>query len=547
MMAQPRVYSQEEIDARLHYVRLDTPSNADVAAAAAQPEWWPCFVFENMLELENISKQLNICREHADRRAISLLYLPKMPASVSCKVALLLGKHPPMRCIFDVAPQGSLTAEPFLDKVYAFNLKYAHHAEYMQAIEAIVDVLEGASTIRAHENPPVSAPASSVANNGVDEASQGDGKPAAESNSQMMVKASAVQETVAVVAEAPFQKRAGVHVEAIRVTQEAKRQKQDTDLKESDEASPNDPPLESDEKDIAKWDAELSAGEAVKTNTPTEQECEVDETNECSMESQIPLTRTSRSHEEVTPPSNNRKTKTASAASSSAARRRASAKSKKKFENVKKPEATSVKRKEAPAAKPESSSKKKKMELELEILTFADVQEALERGGYEFTSNRYCRPCNGAVFASANELRQDLCAYGVNCRCGSSDEEEACECWDEDDKWHIKLWVRYEVIRGNLQSGKVDEIAEAAARKLLNDLGFSFLKSTLLDGYAFPGLKTPQEGRLGFSFFEKLNELWRFLSRFGLPQNCAFEKLSTDDRLNLEFFLSTSRHRVDTL
>ena len=102
-------------------------------------------------------------------------------------------------------------------------------------------------------------------------------------------------------------------------------------------------------------------------------------------------------------------------------------------QDAKKPAASgsSRKRKDLPAADQGSSSKKtrvstnlasEKME-EVDIPIFADVREALEKGGCKFNLNlnlnkKYCHPGKSAVFKTEEAFRRALCAIGVNCRCG---------------------------------------------------------------------------------------------------------------------------------
>jgi hypothetical protein len=130
-----QLYSVEHIDACLHFVRLDITPNDDA------PQWWPCFLFQNMVELEAVARQLNIVQDTISKREIVVLYTQHLLQTANCKVALLLGDRPPVRCIFDVTP-GSLIAEPFLEKLFQFNMRYRNHADYMQALTTAVPYME---------------------------------------------------------------------------------------------------------------------------------------------------------------------------------------------------------------------------------------------------------------------------------------------------------------------------------------------------------------------------------------------------------------------
>ena len=188
---------------------------------------------------------------------------------------------------------------------------------------------------------------------------------------------------------------------------------------------------------------------------------------------------------------------------------------------------------------------------EVDIPTFAEVREALEKGGCKFNLNlnkKYCRSGKSAVFKTEEAFRRDLCANGVNCRCGSADEEKACECWDENDKWSIKLWVRYAVIGGTPQSDKVHLIDLKQALILLTRLGFIYLKSRMFDGYGFPGVLSTEDGIMDKTMFREEKNMWKYLSRYDLPESCNYEMLSADERLSLEYLLSTNtKIRPDTL
>jgi hypothetical protein len=614
-MTHQQVYSAVDVKALLHFVRLGHTISSN---ETAEPAWWPCLWLNNMMELDAIAKQLSICQSTAHQldSGILMMYLNHVPRSATCKVALLLGDAPPVRCIFDVSELSPLLVEPFLDKVYDFNLKYINHAAYLQAIRATLPILEAAeqaSTCSSRENqiPSVSAPSSSsfsATHNGDASQYNDDGKIEAATieSSQKMQLESAHQGADAVVFHSNHAPLVGVDspvsnqkhavdtpCEAGAATQEAKKHLTQ-DIIVSNESDPpvlkiNTCPMEGMDEMNAQLvvDNSLPAGAtAVMNRHEPENACIPDEelpvrqvttSNDGSIFETTTTTKSPSSEEasgsdcgdnvvspvshngklpappsdacnakvgagssEETPSTRNRKVKK-SFPSSSARKGRP--------KEHKKVGVQRGKRKETPVFEPVSSVKKSKMEktTEVDCVSFDEVREALEKGGYTISKYRYCRPCSGAVFASENELRQDLCAYGVNCRCGSTEEKSACQCWDEEDKWNIKLWVRYAVIRGDRQSGEVPEINASTARRYFKSLGFTWLKSKLLDFYCFPGVTHHLEGKQGLTMFRTEVEVWTFLSRFGLPQNCNFENLTHEERLSLEYFVSTSSHRVKTL
>jgi hypothetical protein len=199
------------------------------------------------------------------------------------------------------------------------------------------------------------------------------------------------------------------------------------------------------------------------------------------------------------------------------------------------PPTTATKKKEAP----------KQCEL-VEIPSFEEVKPALIKGGYKFTAKSFFRPPISGKdsiapqrFASIAALRRDLCIYGVNCQCGQRDEAAACTCWTADEKWYIKLWVRYDVMRGGVKNpGPVPILAPHVAQQYLIRLGYYSrqLSSSLLTT-------------------DQVHDLFRYLSRFGLPMKnsgnedatCDYTQLTPLERLSLEYFISSSHYCVNTL
>ena len=231
-----RVYSAEEIFSCLHFVRLNTVHDDG-------PEWWPCFLFENMVELETVTKQLDLNRDNISARDRAVIYLQHSPDSVACKVALLLGGKPPVVCMFDVASR-PLTVEPFLLKLVDLSFKYRNHEGYMNAVKIALPWIVASAT----EVP-------------ADEEQQPEGKPAATCDSQ---KGAAVDEAASIqeaednaaspetdgAASFPSQKRPGGDTASVAQAQEAKRQKQDTECVRAMEieSTMKDPPQENNDK-----------------------------------------------------------------------------------------------------------------------------------------------------------------------------------------------------------------------------------------------------------------------------------------------------------
>lgn len=236
------------------------------------------------------------------------------------------------------------------------------------------------------------------------------------------------------------------------------------------------------------------------------------------------------------------------------------------------PAPSSAKRKQAPgvsvppsSAKTPSSSDSKKSKSNavatLEIPSYQNVRSALIKGGYKLPTikevkagNLYCRPC-GQEFETLTELRSDLCAYGVSCQCGGITSDNAmidtleapCQCWTSDDKWIIHLWVRYFVVKGSRRSAEVDKISEGLVWKYLHRLGFSKMTKSGLEVYGFPKVEKPSHGTVGVNMFSTLRDVVHHLSRFGLPESCNVNTLRPDQQMELEYHISTSHFRANTL
>jgi hypothetical protein len=167
---------------------------------------------------------------------------------------------------------------------------------------------------------------------------------------------------------------------------------------------------------------------------------------------------------------------------------------------------------------------------------------------YTFSSS-YRRPC-GTEFPTVEELRNDLCAYGVSCRCeykSSGGEELPCFCWDDSDKKLIHNWVRNNVIRGPCQSRRVLQLSPAKAYHYVRRLGFGIIRSSVFDGWGYPKVKTGTDGIVGVTIFQTFEGLMMSLCRFGLPETCEFGKLSHEERLSLELYMANYCSVASTL
>jgi hypothetical protein len=205
--------------------------------------------------------------------------------------------------------------------------------------------------------------------------------------------------------------------------------------------------------------------------------------------------------------------------------------------NVARKDTETVQRKAAPA-----------MPVELTCPDFTDVRGVPERGGFTFSSaddgavsgRRLC----GAEFPTVEELRSDLCAYGVDCACeyeSNGLEGLPCLCWDDNDKQLIHTWVRYQVFQGMRQLMRVFQLSRMQAYNFVRRLGFGNARSSAYDGKGrgYPHMQTVTDGIDGVTKFQTLDGLLLSLSRFGLPENCSFHNLSGSERLSLELYLAT--------
>jgi hypothetical protein len=528
-----RLYSPEEIKACLHFIKLPAPvisasSSSNEVVSCPTIEWWPCFVFSNMLEFKMITQQLDLWSS-LPQSQIMESYNKHFPASTTCGVALLMGEQaPPGNSVvqFDISTESSTSAaassfivEPFLDKHIEFDFMYSGSEEYQKAVkQAMTEFLNASSTkeqkhdmMSNHRTPAshvdVSFPTNiSLCNSKLKE-------------NEMDVKAEDNAGTV--MSCSPI----------IRSLQINGNSGSDTNSKQECEESKAVAPIS-----CTPTIRTLDINENIGSDTNSQQECE--ESKAVAPFSCAPTIRNIGINEII---GSDTKSQQACEESKVVA---ALSSSNEQPDHARKESICNVK-----TAAPHIN---KNFEV-VDIPTFREVKGAMIKGGYTFNASKFCRPpfilkaTNGKsevvmpslCFNSIKELRNDLCAYGVNCRCGTSmDEEKACQCWTEDEKWNIKLWVRYNVIRGPIhKSGPVQVISLHQATKYLIRIGYNRrqLESPLFTG-------------------EQQNELFRYLSQHGLPiegdeqaLSCDYNAISAEERFSLEYFISTFHVRVKTL
>ena len=177
--------------------------------------------------------------------------------------------------------------------------------------------------------------------------------------------------------------------------------------------------------------------------------------------------------------------------------------------------------------------------------TFSQVQRIFEKGGYSFEDDLFCLPDGNPnlnkhaskgheYFEKEDDFRQNLCQRGVVDR----------DLWNDSDKTLIHQWVRMAVIKSadlnfNLPTDVVEnEISPSQTIKLLLKIGFKYVRSPFSDVFLYPGIKTYKAGVEGITLFEKDMDLQDHLARYGLPNNCKFDKISVSEHVSLEYFLS---------
>jgi hypothetical protein len=178
---------------------------------------------------------------------------------------------------------------------------------------------------------------------------------------------------------------------------------------------------------------------------------------------------------------------------------------------------------------------------EIVLLTFQDVKSPLETAGFVFRENLYCRPGmdpkrnSSAVlgqdyFTTEQDFRKNLCAYGL----------EDCKKWAEDVCLNVSLWIRYSIaesLRSETEILDSPIITGYRAWRLLEQLGFRHVWALLGSDYYYPGVKE-KDSVLGTTKFDHEMKFYVYLTRFGLPATCRFDRISSKDRTKLERFLA---------
>ena len=184
----------------------------------------------------------------------------------------------------------------------------------------------------------------------------------------------------------------------------------------------------------------------------------------------------------------------------------------------------------------------------LHIPTFTKVKPLLEKAGYTFRKDVYCRPKGdpkkypNAVegidyFATESAFREFLCQTGVDCN-GKE--------WTDGEKENaivdiLTPWIRYNVIKSRKGESVLPDfdMVTRGAIKMLKKLKFCHLWR--LEGYSLPDVPAT-EAKLGINTFSEKPDLWVYLARHGLPDNCPFENVTPSERLALEQFIARFDH-----
>ena len=447
-----------------------------VESAPSMVEWWPCLVFADMMELNLIDRQFHLLLRNNQSM---MLYIAKLPESASCRVALLFGEQaPPGNAVlqFDLVNAPPFIVEPFPEKLFEMNSLYAQNVEFTKAVQQSIPIM------RLCEIP---------------EMPRSDNLPPASKGTEHCLEPPPVNTSIN--DPKTVSKASAVQSDKIPPSEPA-----------SDKAKPT---LISKNGGFIHYNTESSGTSTSKEN------CWKDPLVKVSLNDQKSATK-----ESATQPD--------------------------KSSEMVKCSAKRISKSESPSVTSKNVPVNSRVEF-VDIPTYKDVKNALIKGGYTLKPKNFCRPpittsTNGASivpnksFMTVKALRNDLCTYGVNCRCGTlMDEEKRCQCWSEDEKWEIKLWVRYNVIRGPINvSSPVQQIysIHQAANYLIRI------------GYNRQQLKSP------LTTEEQRNDLFRYLSQHGLPNesdenapSCDYTAISPEERFSLEYFISTNHYRVKTL
>jgi hypothetical protein len=177
---------------------------------------------------------------------------------------------------------------------------------------------------------------------------------------------------------------------------------------------------------------------------------------------------------------------------------------------------------------------------EVVLLTFQDVKSPLEAAGFVFRENLYCRPgmdpkqhpsavVGQDYFTTEQAFRENLCAYGL----------EDCDKWTKDTRGSVEPWIRYSIVkslRSRTHIPGFHSINGKRAWNILQKLGFREKHTKMGINYLFPGAKSDELGTLQF---DDQKAFYIHLRRFGLPDNCNYDQITVDERIQLETYLAT--------
>jgi hypothetical protein len=479
-----RIYTAEEIGACLHFVKLPTPNTHSSSAISSSSnvahivEWWPCLVFESMFELCAVTKQLDMWST-LPMSQVMTNYIQQLPEAASCRVALLMGIPPSKNSIIQYDITRSETCTSLV--VEPFYQKVVDCGKLYSNNEQYLNALR--KTLPLLQEMTESIGRSCTNENSI----------LVNSTNEMASEPAASNKVNGILTESYDTSS----VNASNFSRSKQKKKMGETLKADNTAVQRcSPRISSAERTSTSSNEERKNQKvSIVTKKPNEES----EKQEVSLATKTLLSKTSKP-----------------------------------------PAAGTIHKSTIPNTNVEF----------VEIPTFADVRKTLIKGGYSFQKKFFCRPLivnDGEttippqMFTTIRDFRHDLCVYGVNCRCGiSMDEEKACQCWDKDEKWTIKLWVRYDVIRGPIHVSSPVQVIPSIykATQYLIRLGYNRRR-----------LESP------LTTEEQRHELFRYLSQYGLPTEnsekpslcCDYTKISLEERFSLEYFISTNHFRVNTL
>jgi cell division control protein 6 len=140
-----------------------------------------------------------------------------------------------------------------------------------------------------------------------------------------------------------------------------------------------------------------------------------------------------------------------------------------------------------------------------------------------------------SYFSSIEALRKNLCAYGL---------PESIKALSDEEKVDINRWVRYVHISdlgdgAHINEDLIDPTIQKQAWTWLQQLGFKYAS-----GYVIP-----QSATHPFKKFERAEDFYTYLARFGIPR-CDHEPgppLDEVTRLRLDLFVYNPGKHLDTL